>query len=228
MPSAAQVGADPAGTAALVAADLLSHASDTGNPHEVTAAQVGADPAGTASTAVSNHAAGTGVHSIAGVTGLQTALDGKAVPAIQVTSLPASPTRGQLYELTQADDTAMAAPGFYIYDGTGWFCLAYSYRYLFPFYLGGSVSLSLIPGLAYFGSVQENISSFAVSFSRTGIVGIILENTASFTVASPTMPGRAALLLSDGAWDAAAGMYVEIVLEDQGDVLISSATELQY
>jgi len=56
----------------------LAHASDTDNPHEVTAAQVGADASGTAATAVSAHAGGTGVHAISGVTGLQTALDGKS------------------------------------------------------------------------------------------------------------------------------------------------------
>ncbi len=56
----------------------LAHASDTDNPHEVTAAQVGADASGTAATAVSAHSGGTGVHAISGVTGLQTALDGKS------------------------------------------------------------------------------------------------------------------------------------------------------
>ena len=56
----------------------LAHASDTDNPHDVTAAQVGADAAGTAAAAVSGHAGGTSVHSIAAVTGLQTALDGKS------------------------------------------------------------------------------------------------------------------------------------------------------
>lgn len=88
-------------------ANIQSHVSSTSNPHSTTAAQVGADATGTAAGliathesavnphpvylttaegnaayeaigAVAGHAAGSGVHSIAGVTGLQTALDGKA------------------------------------------------------------------------------------------------------------------------------------------------------
>lgn len=84
----------------------LAHASDTANPHAVTKAQVGlgnvdntsdvnkpvstaqaaadaavlaaAEPIGTAASTVSAHAAGVGVHAIASVTGLQTALDAKS------------------------------------------------------------------------------------------------------------------------------------------------------
>jgi len=56
----------------------LAHASNTSNPHSVTAGQVGADASGTASAAVSAHAGGSSVHAIASVTGLQTALDGKS------------------------------------------------------------------------------------------------------------------------------------------------------
>jgi len=59
-------------------ANLQAHVSSTANPHSVTAAQAGADATGTASSAVSAHAGGTGVHAIAGVTGLQTALDAKS------------------------------------------------------------------------------------------------------------------------------------------------------
>jgi hypothetical protein len=53
--TAAQAGADPAGSAATVQGNLTAHEGDTGNPHAVTAAQAGADPAGTAATAVTNH-----------------------------------------------------------------------------------------------------------------------------------------------------------------------------
>jgi len=56
----------------------LAHASNTSNPHSVTAVQVGADATGTAAAAVAAHAGGTNVHAIAAITGLQTALDGKS------------------------------------------------------------------------------------------------------------------------------------------------------
>lgn len=59
-------------------ANLQSHISSTANPHSVTAAQSGADATGTAAGLLSTHESGSGVHSIAGVTGLQTALDGKS------------------------------------------------------------------------------------------------------------------------------------------------------
>lgn len=51
----AQVGADPAGSAAVVQVDLDAHKADTANPHATTAAAVGADPAGTAAGLVSAH-----------------------------------------------------------------------------------------------------------------------------------------------------------------------------
>ena len=52
-----------------------------------TAAEVGADPAGTATAAVGAHAGGTGVHSIAGVAGLQDALDAKASTTLAVVAV---------------------------------------------------------------------------------------------------------------------------------------------
>lgn len=72
--TAAQVGADASGTAAV----LLAFHEAAANPHSGYLTQDEADAAYAASGAVSAHAGGTNVHSIAGVTGLQTALDGKA------------------------------------------------------------------------------------------------------------------------------------------------------
>lgn len=46
--TAAQVGADPVGSAAAVQGNLTTHIADNANPHAVSAAQAGADPAGTA------------------------------------------------------------------------------------------------------------------------------------------------------------------------------------
>lgn len=80
-PTAGEVGADPAGTAA---AAVAAHAGASG-AH--TAAQVGADPAGTAAAVVGTHAAASGAHTIAGVTGLQTALDSKAPATLTVVSV---------------------------------------------------------------------------------------------------------------------------------------------
>jgi len=50
--TAAQVGADPVGTAAGVQSNLDTHAALRGNPHRVTAEQVGADPVGSASNVI--------------------------------------------------------------------------------------------------------------------------------------------------------------------------------
>ena len=80
--TAAQVGADAAGTAASAvsthnssgtahdsrfaakanATDLTAHTGNTANPHGVTAAQAGADPAGTAASAVSTHNSAGAAH----------------------------------------------------------------------------------------------------------------------------------------------------------------------
>ena len=52
--TAAQAGADPAGSAATVQSNLNTHEADFTNPHNVTAAQAGADPAGSAAGVQSN------------------------------------------------------------------------------------------------------------------------------------------------------------------------------
>lgn len=61
-----------------VDSNIQVHLARTDNPHHVTAAQVGADASGTAASAVAAHTSAPGVHAIAGVTGLQTALDSKS------------------------------------------------------------------------------------------------------------------------------------------------------
>ena len=69
--TAAQAGADPAGTAATAqaaaiaasAASLAFHVADS-NPHGVTAADVGADPAGTAAALISAHEAAADPHPV--------------------------------------------------------------------------------------------------------------------------------------------------------------------
>ena len=52
--TAAQSGADPAGSAATVQGNLDTHEADTLNPHAVTAVQSGADPVGSAATVQGN------------------------------------------------------------------------------------------------------------------------------------------------------------------------------
>ena len=123
----AAIGAEAAGAAATAVAahaaavdphpqyatdaELAAHTGNTANPHGTTAAQVGADPAGTAAAAVSAHAAGAGVHSIAGVTGLQTALDGKAASSHThpIADLPvASSGVSSSTQVVRADDSRLS------------------------------------------------------------------------------------------------------------------------
>lgn len=56
---AADVGADPAGTAfavgSAIQAELDAHVQDTDNPHQTTAAQVGAEPVGSSAAAIAAH-----------------------------------------------------------------------------------------------------------------------------------------------------------------------------
>lgn len=65
MPSAADVKADPEGSANTVQESVNAHVGNKENPHEVTAAQVGADPAGSANTVQTNlntHTGNSTVH----------------------------------------------------------------------------------------------------------------------------------------------------------------------
>ncbi len=90
----------------------IAHASDTNNPHATTALQVGADATGTAAASVSAHAGGTDVHAIASVTGLQTALDGKAGTGHDHTSTYApiaeGVTNGDLHSHSSGDGDPIA------------------------------------------------------------------------------------------------------------------------
>lgn len=52
--TAAQAGADPAGSASGVQSNLTTHEGDSANPHSVTAVQAGADPTGSAAGVQSN------------------------------------------------------------------------------------------------------------------------------------------------------------------------------
>ncbi|WP_312611382.1 carbohydrate-binding protein [Oscillibacter sp.] len=63
--TAAQIGADPSGSAAAVQANLNSHTSNKSNPHSITPAQIGADPSGSAAAvqaSLNAHAGNTTVH----------------------------------------------------------------------------------------------------------------------------------------------------------------------
>ena len=78
--TAAQAGADPAGSAAAVQSNLTTHENDFTNPHNVTAAQAGADPAGTAAAAVATHEA-TFLHANIPTTAQKAGLDNSPTPA---------------------------------------------------------------------------------------------------------------------------------------------------
>lgn len=52
--TAAQVGADPSGSASAVQSNLDTHTNNKSNPHEVTASQIGADPSGSAASVQGN------------------------------------------------------------------------------------------------------------------------------------------------------------------------------
>lgn len=78
--TAAQVGADPVGSAAAVQSNLDAHEADLANPHSTTAAQVGADPAGTASAAVATHEA-TYAHANLPTAAQKAALVGTGTPS---------------------------------------------------------------------------------------------------------------------------------------------------
>lgn len=179
-----------------------------------------ANPPDWAATAFEAHLADT--DNPHGVTAAQI---GAAVPAIQVTALPESPTRGQVYELTQADATKLAPPGFYIQDGTGWFCLCCSAVYDLG-NLSVFVSKVLIAGADYKATVTGNITSNGLSLSRVGRVGLLLSNASGYTVSQPSVFGRTSKLLSATAWDDAAEALTQIILQDDGTYLIASASAL--
>ena len=90
--TAAQAGADPAGSASQALADAKGYTDDhegrADNPHQVTAGQVGADPAGTATSEVDSHEAATDPHPQYGTGGAQDTHSGR-------TNNPHNVTAGQ-------------------------------------------------------------------------------------------------------------------------------------
>jgi hypothetical protein len=143
-------------------------------------------------------------------------------PVKEVTSLPSTPIAGQLVRLTTADDTAKAAPGVYMHDGVGWTCISYESAYALG-NLGATPSLTLIPGASYTATVNAEITTFTVAFTRPGLASITLTNADTLAVAQPAMAGRTSKLLADGAWDGVATALSKALLEDDGVYLIVSA-----
>ncbi len=147
---------------------------------------------------------------------------GCAFPLRAVTTLPTTPIAGQMIRLTAADDTAKVAPGVYMHDGVGWTCISYASAYALG-NLGATPSLALIPGAAYTATVDAEITSFTVAFTRPGLCSITLTNASTLAVAQPEMTGRTSKLLTEGAWDGAATALSVCLLNDDGTYIIVSA-----
>lgn len=143
-------------------------------------------------------------------------------PVKEVTSLPSTPIAGQLVRLTTADDTAKAAPGIYMHDGTGWSCISFEAAYALG-NLGATPSLSLIPGSSYTATVDAEITTFTVAMTRPGLCSITLTNASELAIAQPAMAGRTSKLLAAWAWDGAATALSKALIEDDGTYLIASA-----
>jgi len=132
---------------------------------------------------------------------------------------------GQIVRLTAADGTALAPPGLYVHDGTGWLCLAYTAAYALG-NLGATPSHTLIAGAEYTATVDQEITSWTLTMSRVGHVGLTLTNAGTAAVAQPTMAGRTQKLLETGAWDGAATALSLAVVEDDGTYLIAASSEM--
>jgi len=143
-----------------------------------------------------------------------------------VTSLPATPSAGHMIRLVTADNTAKVSPGVYMHDGTGWKCISYESAYALG-NLGATPSLTLIPGAAYTATVDAEVTSFTVAFTRPGLVSLTLTNAGELAVAQPSMVGRTSKLLAEAAWDGAATALSKALLEDDGTHLIASAGGLE-
>jgi len=143
-------------------------------------------------------------------------------PIKEVATLPTVTVAGQMIRLTAADDAAKAAPGVYMHDGVGWTCISYEAAYALG-NLGATPTLALIPGAAYTATVNVEITSFTVAFTRPGLCSITLTNVGTLAVAQPSMTGRTSKLLAEGAWDGVATALSKALIEDDGTYLVVSA-----
>ena len=152
---------------------------------------------------------------------ISSAVNSIVVPSEQL-SLLVAPEDGQIIKLITEDDELFAPAGLYFYDGDGWVCLNCKAPYAFG-NLGATPSLSLIPGASYTATVDAEITSFTVAFTRPGLCSITLTNATEYAVAQPVMDGRTSKLLAEAAWDGAATALSKALLEDDGVYLVVSA-----
>ena len=194
-------------------------------PDEAAAAASSAAAAAQSAITAAQHASSALASRVAAATSAAAAALNSQISRT-VTSLPTSPIAGQLVRLTTADATAKAAPGAYMHDGVGWTCVSYESSYALG-NLGATPSLTLIPGASYTATVNAEITTFTVAFTRPGLCSITLTNASTLDVAQPTMADRTSKLLAEAAWDGAATALSRCLLEDDGTYLIASAGGLE-
>jgi hypothetical protein len=139
-----------------------------------------------------------------------------------VSALPGSPVAGTLYRLTAADNTALAAPGWYSHDGTGWVC----HGYYAPYALGnwqGTTVKALIPGLDYSATVSGNLTAgWGITMARAGTVRVRATNAAS----SVALPAGTTKMRGTGAMADLAAALAEWLVTNDGTTQDWSAKAL--
>jgi hypothetical protein len=139
-----------------------------------------------------------------------------------VIALPSSPSAGEMYYLTTADDTAKAPPGVYVY-GTGWSCLSYNAVYALG-NLGATPSLTLIPGVKYTAVKNATITSLTIALTATGTVSV--RHSGAQTVSAVTATGRTLKGRGASYWTDAGVALGEWQFTDDGTYLVPLAVEL--
>ncbi len=114
--TAAQVGADVAGSAAAVQSNLNTHTSDTSNPHSVTTAQIGAIP--TTQKGVANGVATLGADAKIPTSQLPSIAITDVFVVADITARDALTV--QSGDIAVVTDVGTGQPNSYIYDGSTW------------------------------------------------------------------------------------------------------------
>jgi len=102
---------------------------------------------------------------------------------VAVTALPTGGgiLTGCLYRLTTADDTAKAAPGLYVHNGTAWFC-----KLTFAAYaIGASGAAQTFPAIfdaLYTMTVSEALALTFPAIAGAGTISIRLTNGGAFAI----------------------------------------------